>query len=262
MRAVDWLGLAMAVVIAGLAQIVQPFTPIWWGGMFAAGMVAAASGLHIVWNKLPKSAQAFATRAIWRPNGYLRPWIGVALLVVILVGGYISSHGYINHSPFAPKKLPAPPVPPQKIPSPGLILSTSTRFIFACAIPPDLNASPLQQAERRATLRNAVEAWGAAIGFDMDMTDIPSGIRITIEAKTSGAKSKLISFGILPAVTKINFELRRIGQQIIVTVYPELPPQFDFFAIFSPDPTLPQVTLFEKNLDTLLNAEQGACHLI
>jgi hypothetical protein len=54
MRAVDVFGLSVAALIALVIQIVQPYSPTWWSGMFTAGVIAVASGLHIVWNKLPK----------------------------------------------------------------------------------------------------------------------------------------------------------------------------------------------------------------
>jgi hypothetical protein len=59
MRAVDIFGLAVAVVIAGLAQTVSPWLLPWWGGMIIAGLIATASGIHILWIHLSESSRSF-----------------------------------------------------------------------------------------------------------------------------------------------------------------------------------------------------------
>ncbi len=49
----DALGIAAAVVIALLSQIVQPWTPLWWIGMAVAGAIALYSAGHLIWRSLP-----------------------------------------------------------------------------------------------------------------------------------------------------------------------------------------------------------------
>lgn len=123
MRAVDIFGLAVAVLIALIAQIVEPYSSPWWAGMLAAGAIAVASGFHIAWNNLPKPAQAIAARVIWRPTGYLQYWIGIVLVIALISAGYAASHGFVNSaslfaSLIGPQKPSVSPVPPPASASP------------------------------------------------------------------------------------------------------------------------------------------------
>jgi hypothetical protein len=94
------------------------------------------------------------------------------------------------------------------------------------------------------------------------MIDIRGGIRITSEAKTLDARNKLISLGIFPAVTKINFEMRRVGEQIIVTTYADLPSGFEFFSMFTPDRNTPLILTAQKQIAAFIGARKGGCRLI
>jgi hypothetical protein len=47
----DVFGIAVAVVIAGLSQIIQPWSPWWWAGMAVAGLVATYSAGHLIWGR-------------------------------------------------------------------------------------------------------------------------------------------------------------------------------------------------------------------
>jgi hypothetical protein len=156
-------------------------------------------------------------------------------------------------TPTPPKEIPGPPQP---------LLSSAAKFIFACDLPSDPHATPEQLAERKESLRKAVEAWGDAIGFAIEMSDIRGGIRITIEAKTLDAKNKLISLGIVPAVTKINFELRRVDEQIIVTTYGDVPGGWEFLSIFTPDRNTPQILTAQKQIAAFIGARKGGCRLM
>jgi hypothetical protein len=54
MRAIDWLGLAAAVVIALVAQIIEPWSRPWWAAMSIASLIGVAAIVHIVWNLFTK----------------------------------------------------------------------------------------------------------------------------------------------------------------------------------------------------------------
>ena len=54
MHAIDVFGLAAAIVIALLAQIVQPRSRTWWAGMIIAGIVACAALGDIAWEQSNK----------------------------------------------------------------------------------------------------------------------------------------------------------------------------------------------------------------
>ena len=100
------------------------------------------------------------------------------------------------------------------------------------------------------------------IGFEISMSDIEGGFRVTIKAETTEAKNRLIALGAFPAVTTAILDFRRIGVQVIVTAYADLPKGLEFFAMFPPDPSNPQIIEAQKNIAKLLGAPDGVCHLI
>ena len=46
-------------MIVGLAQTVSPWFLPWWGGMIIAGLIATASGIHILWSHVSESSRSF-----------------------------------------------------------------------------------------------------------------------------------------------------------------------------------------------------------
>ena len=180
----------------------------------------------------------------------VRAILGLILMAAALSGGLWYAWSI---TPAPPKEIPGPPQP---------LLSSATKFIFACDVPSDPHATPEQFSERKESLRKGAEAWGDAIGFAIEMSDIRGGIRITIEAKTLDAKNKLISFGIFAAVTKINFEMRRVDEQIIVTTYADLPSGFEFFSMFTPRSEHPTNIGGSETNCCLHRRSQRGCRLI
>jgi hypothetical protein len=63
MHAIDVFGLAAAIVIALLAQIVQPRSSAWWTGMIIAGLVACAAVGDIAWEQSTKNARPILSGA-------------------------------------------------------------------------------------------------------------------------------------------------------------------------------------------------------
>ena len=102
MRSIDILGLAAAIVIAGLAQIIAPYSGPWWATMAVAGVIGMVAAIHLIWSSLPESARAVISPAIWKPTGHLRTWVGILLLCVLMGGGYVGSHGLLVAGWFEP----------------------------------------------------------------------------------------------------------------------------------------------------------------
>ncbi len=70
----DILGIAVAVVIALLSQIVEPRSPLWWTAIIAAGLVAVSVAGHLVW------------RAIADHRGQTRRMAAIIGMIVCAVG--------------------------------------------------------------------------------------------------------------------------------------------------------------------------------
>jgi branched-subunit amino acid ABC-type transport system permease component len=201
-----------------------------------------------------------------------------ATMAVLLVIAALSIGGWYVAS-ITPHERPSQPPPTKEptfatfpyvprpatasIPQPNHQLwSRGNKFIFACDVPPDPNVNPAEQAKKKAELQKSFKAWGEVTGFNIVISDIEGGYRLTIQAKTIEAQNRLLLFGVLPSVTTITIELRRIGDRIVVSVYADLPKELAFFSLISPDPTDPKILEGENNIDTLLGSPPGTCHLI
>ena len=120
MRSIDILGLAAAVVIALLSQIVEPWSRPWWAGMIGAGLIALAAVVHMIWRGLPdETRRVHLSPAAWTPEGKVtggrsRSIIGALMLAVLLGGGYMASHWRSSlHPPKAEADQPTAPLPGQ-----------------------------------------------------------------------------------------------------------------------------------------------------
>jgi hypothetical protein len=90
------------------------------------------------------------------------------------------------------------------------------------------------------------------------LSEIRGGIKIVAEANTAEARRRLLgSF-----VSKLTVEIRRVGQQEIVTVFIDLPELLRFWSFMSPDPSAPEMTEIQGKMEKLIGATAGKCHLI
>lgn len=125
-------------------------------------------------------------------------------------------------------------------------------------MPPPQNSE--QEIAQRENLEKNVKAWGdtfsVAISFD-DVSD--GGLRVTAEAKSIEAKARFISLGLLPGITKVFLEIRRINQQEIVVAYAEIPKTIFMPLGLIPDRNAPQVKTGQDLLTQFLG---GSCHMI
>jgi hypothetical protein len=159
--------------------------------------------------------------------------------------------------------LPAlPPEGSQPPPTGQQFASRASKAIFACNIPPDASVTDAIRVAQREQFAKDVKAWGETIGFSISTINIEGGIRLIAKADTLEARNRLTAAGVWQSVTALIVDFRRIGQQIIVSIYAELPPGFEFFMLFPPDPTSPQIIEAEKNISKLLGAAEGTCRLI
>jgi hypothetical protein len=114
----DVLGIAVAVLIALLSQIVEPWSAPWWGGMIASAVIAGSVIIHLVWRALAESRKAL--------------WIRIVVALVLAAGALgfdlwyfsnFSRSGWITwlSSPPVPQEPPKQPPkqePPTQEPKP------------------------------------------------------------------------------------------------------------------------------------------------
>jgi hypothetical protein len=175
MRVGDVFSLAVAILGGLITAGLQPYSAAWWIGVIASSSIALGTGAHIAWINLPKSVQLIVGHGIWRPTGYFRPWIGIAILVAILYGGYVASHGHLNFGfLFAPKKVVQPAAPPAAPPPPKSWLDqTDIAYLRGLGRAP-VNYSPQELVEMWANGHDTaafVEEW---IKVDYPLSSAPT----------------------------------------------------------------------------------------
>ena len=96
------------------------------------------------------------------------------------------------------------------------------RFIFACDVPPpdpELAATFQQQLE---IYKQNLEVSGDATSMSITLTNIRGGVRIVAEATTPEARRRMLD----SPSSRLTIEIRRVFQQLIVTVFVDLPEIF------------------------------------
>lgn len=263
MRAFDVLSLAVAALVGLVTLTLQPWTAQWWASVVVVGTLAAGALTHIIWNNLSPRNRAYLAPATWSPDGRVQngKWraLGGIVLAGLIVGVVIVAlkvHHADNNLEESPPHQPI--IPP---PSGSSLVSRADKFIFACDIPRDPHWSEQAYAKQKEEWKKELRTWGQVIGFEIDLSDIDGGFRVSIRAETVEARNRMASAGVWPSITTVFVDIRRIGPRLVVSAYADLPKELSFFAMFPPDPTLPQVIAAEKQLGELLGAP-GTCHLI
>jgi hypothetical protein len=141
--------------------------------------------------------------------------------------------------------------------------SRATKLIFACNVPLDPSITDAKRAKQREQFEKDAKAWGDTIGFSILLSDIDGGYRLTIKAETLEAQGRLITAGGSPALSAVSYmDFRRIGEQVVVAVYSDLPKGFEFFSLFPLDPADSKITTVANNISKLLAAPAGTCRVI
>lgn len=260
----DIFGLAVAIVIAGLAQIVAPWSLPWWVGMIAAGLIAAATGVHILWNRLPEPVQTLIRPAFLAPTGKVRGWIGIAVLCFVLGSGYIVISRVTARSPEIPLPQPRPSAAPQSTAElPTILISRGDKLTFACDVPPpDEKEAPKVHQKIEEAKRN-LEIFGDAIGATYTVTYIRGGIRLEIEITSEDMKRKILIATGLSDVTKLIYEARRVAQQEIISITANFPePLRQFYSLQTPDPTSKASITVQTQIERLFSVPTGGCHMM
>jgi hypothetical protein len=263
----DVLGIAVAIVIALLSQIVQPWTPLWWTGMVIAGVIAAYAGGHLFWGQLPLIVTSQITNTVWSPTGKLRPWVGLALLMAILGGGYVAISRATAPSPEIPLPKPRPQEASRPegvtITPPLQILSRGDKMIFVCDVPPPNEKEAAEFPRKIEEAKRNLEILGDAIGATYTITYIRGGIRLDIEATSDEIKHKILMATGMRDLTKLTYEERRVGNKILVTIYANFPePIRQFYSLLTPDPSSKDTLSIKSQIERVFSFQSGVCQLI
>lgn len=253
-RRIDIFAVLLAVFILGLGAYLSTY-PVDTERLTGSLIMAASIIALIIWFSWGHLTPATWTESGAIRNGRIRALIGIALLCSLLGGGYVASSWPAGVTlPWRPSsQVPAPRAP---LPSQSTVASAD-RFIFSCS-----GIGAVEFTVKMDSLKANLPIWGDAIGFGIAFSDVAGGVRITVESKTPDAKNRLLSFGVVSNIKKLIIEVRLISQQVIVTVYGELPPTLKYFALISADPGWPQVQSAIKEIAATLGLQPNECRLI
>jgi len=143
------------------------------------------------------------------------------------------------------------------------LISRSNKYIFACNVPRDQSVTDAERAEKRKQFDKDVRAWGQTIGFSIVLSDIEGGYRLIIKADTLEAQVRVLAAGGFPTITTVTYmDFRRVGQQIVVSVYSDLPKGLELLSFLPVNPTNPKIAETANIISKLLGVPEGTCHAI
>lgn len=256
----DVLGYAVAALIGFWTATLQAWSTQWWVGVIIASAIALITSLHLLWSNLPASTRAAIRPVFWKPTGFLRAWVGILLLCILLGGGYIGSHW---PTAFLRTQVPSSGSAPTEPSEPSApIASRLDHFILTCDVPPPPpSKTPLDSLWELRDYKEKLDIMGDAMGVAFTMVTIRGGIRLEGEAVTEEAKQRLLPLSSV-GVTKFALEVRRVGQVEIISMIVKMPPQLAFYGWIPPNPLAPDTISVVHWLENFLGARRGACHVI
>jgi hypothetical protein len=137
------------------------------------------------------------------------------------------------------------------------LLSRMDRFIFACAVPPPDPESAATFQQQLEIYKQNLEVLGDAISMSITLTNIRGGVRIVVEANSPEAKRRMLE----SPSSRLTIEIRRVFQQLIATVFLDLPEILRFFSYAAPEPSAADTQMVKKFVERLVGAEDK-CQLI
>jgi hypothetical protein len=153
-----------------------------------------------------------------------------------------------------------PSIPPWTIPEldPNTLMSSEGKALFRCEIPP---SDPFQFPSQYQNYKNGLEALGDALGYDISISIIPSGIRIVYAASSDEGKLRMWR-ATGTTITKATLEVRRVGQTEVLSFIPDRPSAPPGMMIRIPlHGTKEDFERFERSMERLIGAPSGVCHL-
>jgi len=253
----DVLGYAVAALIGLWTATLQAWSPQWWTGVIIASAIVLITSLHLLWNNLPVSTRDTIRPVFWKPTGYLRAWVGILLLCLLLGGGYVGSHW-----PTAFLRTQTPSNGNVSSEPSGPFVSRLNHFILSCDVPPPPpGKSVTDSLWELQDYKRKLDVLGDAMGVTFTMETIRGGVRIEAEATTDEAKQRIPALTML-GVTKFTFEIRRVEKVELVSVIIKLPPQFAFYGWIPPNPAAPDTKQVIYFVENFFGFKPGICQVI
>jgi hypothetical protein len=255
--------LAAAVAIAAVAfehAYPDATTATWRLILFGSIAIAVAAVLYLIFDLAIRPRFGASLTRVWSKA----PAIAASIFVIISFAGglwYAAANTPTGEPTTTPPDVTATPtgVPTA---NPTQIISRADKFIFACDIPPPGHLSAEKAVKQKEEFKKELKTWGEVIGFALTVVDIDSGFKVIIEAETDEAKNRLISGGVIASVTKLTFEVRRIGLKLIVSIYAELPKEAIILSLIPVNPDAPQIVTGKKQIAQFLGGKDDACRLL
>ena len=187
-----------------------------------------------------------------RPAGLRRRYLAWAAIafgaLVLTVCGWLFWPTSFHHEQ-------SQPVPKSQL------LSRMDRYIFACDVPPPDEKMAAKFPQAKEEMKRNFEILGDATGMSLTVTDIRGGLRLDAEANTEEAKRRLFTAG-TGGLSKLAIEVRRYGQQEIVTVAADMPDYFRLFSLMTPEPSSQDTVSIQRKIEHFVGVAEGKCKLL
>lgn len=259
-------GIGSAFATACLAFLAWAFPDMSRLITIPGAIACAALTVYFFWPDIKGASKK--ARASWSANGRLRSGASIAMLCLILAGGYgllwggyglLSRMTPTGHEVPTPKERPAeaPVTTATTTPAPAIPLrSIMGDLIYACLVPAPAGSGlgTTLFAQQLDYFSKNLKVFGDSIGAKFDVSAIDGGIRIDMDALTDGPRAPITG-----PFHKGAIEIRRVGNFEVVNIKIEMP---ELFKLFSVNPDTPEVVTWANNINHLLAAKDGTCHLI
>lgn len=258
MQRSDVFAVLVAAFVLGAGAYLSTYSAevIRWVGL--ALMAGAIIGLA-VWFAWGRMSQATWTADGKVSGGKTRIALGIALLCVLLGGGYVGSHwptAFLRTQ--ASSNGNTPPSGPV-----GPIASRLDHFILRCNRPLTPVGKTVEQSLADLNeFKRKLDIIGDAMGLAFTMVTIRGGVQLDIEAVSDEAKQRALPLS-AAGVTKFTMEVRRIDDKTeIVSLFVKLPPQFSFYGWIPPNPLAPDAITMVLWIEQFLGSPPGTCHIM
>jgi hypothetical protein len=240
--------LALATIVAGLAGTVAAMalplaypdmSPLVWRLILWPSLVLMVAAIVFLVGDL---LVLLFRRGDSKPR---KPKIQAIIGVLCLLAMFGTGGWYVISIP-PPEPKPLPPVDGTNL------QSRIGRYIFSCPILRTDDKRTREQAI--ADIKAILEARGDTFGLSMLLSEIPQGFKIEITPKTPEAAIRL------KGLSKIAFEVRRAGDEVLVVTSMELPEPLGLLSRLLPiDPNSEASLKIRDIAEHLLGERKGSC---
>ncbi len=231
---------AMALPLAYPDMAVWVWRLIFWPSL---GLTAAAI-IFLVGDLIFLTIRHNETETSSSSRPRIRAIVGILLLFAMFAAG----GWYVTTIPTPPPKQP------QSFDGANL-QSRAAKYIFSCPVPPDTDKR--SREEILAEIKAIALARGETFGVSIEIFEIPQGIQLEITPKTQEAVIRMAG------VSKVVFEIRRAGAELLVVALMELPEPLGLVGRLMPiDPASEPSMKWKNMVERMVGAPKGKCAIL